>query len=363
MLRLPSSVLCAGLGLLMTASSVWAFKPRAVREPEARFVREIWLDPARQRHVNVRIALPTKDALQHKKDAMPVLLFSAPQGYRWGGYADNYEDLSQEMLKRGVVTVTVSHYDIDEPMGPNERFADVYPGVRTGTRNDPAVDRYEDWQFVLNELNTLNQRKTKDWPVLNLDRLAVGGHSSGTLTALHLAGMPVRDRDGRVVASHRDPRIKAFVVYSYPLEYRGPSRDDLKQVGAVAGLHVAGSEDHPEYRNTAYRYIGSAPQHWLVAQGDHNVGATGSVDLILEVTGTFIDAYLNDKPEQRNRLSLAAFESFRPELKQFVSKPAGAFKSPDQRDFAAWARDALPWGRWVHDRAISYYRNRDAAAK
>ncbi len=359
-------MVCACLALLMTllgAGSAWAFKPRVVREPEARYLREIWLDPARQRHVNVRIALPTLQATALQKDAMAVMLFSAPQGYRWGGYADNYEDLSQEMLKRGVVTVTVSHYDLDEPMGPNERFADVYPGVKTGLRSDPAVDRYEDWLFVLGELHARNQRKLKDWPLLNLDRLAVGGHSSGTLTALHLAGMPVRNRQGQVVATHHDPRIKAFVVYSLPLDYRGPSRDDLKQVGAVPGLHVAGSDDHPEYRNTAYRTVGRAPQHWLVALGGHNVGATGSEDLILEVTGTFIDAYLNDMPAQRQRLNLEAFESFRPALKQFVSKPARAVPAPDQRDFAAWARDALPGGRWLHDRAIGHARSREAAAK
>ncbi len=367
MSRCLFSMVFACLGLLLSAGEASAFKPRQVREPEARFIREIWLDPARQRHVNVRIAFLTLDAMAEQKAAMPVLLFSAPQGYRWGGYADNYEDLSQEMLKRGVVTVTVSHYDIDEPMGPNERFAEVYPGVLTGARNDPAVDRYEDWLFVMRELAARNQRQLKGWPALNLERLAVGGHSSGTLTALHLAGLPVRSREGQVFANHRDPRIKAFVVYSLPLEYRGLNRDDLKQVGAVAGLHVAGSEDQPEFRNTAYRYISGAHQHWLVAQGGHNVGAKGSEDLVLEVTGTFIDGYLNDKPAQRERLNAKTFESFWPALKQLQSKPARALRAPDQRDFAAWARDTLPGGRWLHDRAISHAltqaRNREVAAK
>jgi hypothetical protein len=363
MLRWSSCLLCAVFGLLLTDGCAWAFKLRPQGGPEVRYIREIWLDPARQRHVNVRIALPPKDLAQQRRDAMPLLLFSAPQGFRWGGYADNYEELSQEMLRRGVVTVTVSHYDIDEPMGANERFADVYPGVQTGARNDAAVDRYEDWLFVLDRLKTLNQGKAGDWPPLNLDRLAVGGHSSGTLTALHLAGMPVRDRKGQVFATHRDPRIKAFVIYSYPLEYQGPSRADLKEVGAVAGLHVAGSNDHPQYRNTAYRYINGAPQHWLVAEGSHNVGATGSEELILEVTGSFIDVYLNDKAAQRSRLSFDALESFRPALKQFTSKPAQPFKSPDQRDFVAWARDVLPGGRWLHERAIGHYRGRESAAK
>lgn len=363
MLRKLWCLLCACCVLLLGAGSAWGFKPRVIREPVPRYIREIWLDPVRQRHVNVRIALPTPDMVRQRQDAMPLLLFSAPQGFRWGGYADNYEDLSQEMLQRGVVTVTVSHYDADEPMNANERFADVYPGVKTGTRNDAAVDRYEDWLFVLERLKALNQRRPADWPALDLERLAVGGHSSGTLTALHLAGLPVRDRAGQVFATHHDPRVKAFVVYSYPLEYRGPSRDDLKHVGAVAGLHVAGSTDHPEYRNTAYRYIHRAPQHWLVAEGDHNVGATGSIPLILEVTGSFIDVYLNGKAAQRGRLSRDALESFGPALKQLTSKPATTFKAPDQRDFVAWVRDVLPGGRWLHERAMSHARSRGAEAR
>jgi hypothetical protein len=347
----------ASLICLLAVESVWAFKPRVQREPEARYLREVWLDTDRLRHVNVRIALPLKSALPPADRAMPVLLFSAPQGYRWGGYADNYEDLSQEMLKRGVVTVTVAHYDIDEPMGPNERFSDVYPGILTGKRHDPAVDRYEDWLFVLRELQTRNQRRLDAWPTLNLDRLAVAGHSSGTLTALHLAGLPVRDRQGTAVAKHDDPRIKAFVVYSYPLEYRGPSRADLQQVNAVAGLHVAGVDDHPQFRQTAFRHLRKAPQHWLVADGGHNIGATGSVDLVLEVTGTFIDAYVNEQPQQARRLTASSFQNFKPDFKLFASKPAMSYVAPDHRDLAVWARDLLPWGRWLHDRAISHARS------
>jgi hypothetical protein len=131
----------------------------------------------------------------------------------------------------------------------------------------------------------------------------------------------------------------------------------------VAGLHVAGSEDHHHYRNTAYRTIGQGPQHWLVAQGGHNVGATGSIDLILEVTGTFIDAYLNDKTEQRQRLNYASFQSFAPALKHFTSKAPRRFPPLDQRDFVAWARAHLPWGSWLHELGMSQAATREVTDK
>ena len=353
----------AVLSLLLISGNAWAIKQRVVREPEERYIREVWLDPVRQRHVNVRIALPTRQTLKQRAGPMPVLLFSAPQGFRWGGLADHYEDLSQDLLRRGIVTVTVAHYDLEEPLSPNERFADVYPGIQTGTRRDAAVDRYEDMIFVLERLQTQNQRRADDWPVLDLDRLAVSGHSSGTLTALHLSGLPVRDRTGKVFATHRDPRIKAFVLYSYPLAYRGPSREDLKQVGVVAGLHVAGSNDHPQYRQSSYRSIHRAPQYWLVAEGWHNIGSVGSEKLVLEVTGSFLDVHLLGKADQRGRLTADALAPFGPSLKQFSSKGATWLQPPDQRDFVDWARDTLPGARWLHDLAIAHERARGSTAK
>lgn len=359
MIRRSSGWLAAAcLALLLAAQSAWAIKQRVLRAPEERYVREVWLDPARQRHVNVRIALPPVAAARQRREPMPVLLFSAPQGFRWGGLADHYEDLSQEMLRRGVVTVTVAHYDIDEPMTVGERFADIYPGILTGTRADPAVDRFEDARFVLERLAALNARRAEDWPVLDLDRLAVAGHSSGTLTALHLAGMPVRDKTGQVVAARRDPRVKAFVLYSYPLEYRGPSRQDLQQVGPVAGLHVAGSNDHPQYRQSSYRAIHRAPQVWLVAEGEHNIGSTGSERLVLGVTGDFLEAHLFGRPALLGRLTPQALGSFGPALKQITHKPASWLPAPDHRDWVAWLRDVLPGGRWLHDRAIAHVRSR-----
>lgn len=365
---LIAALLLAGsLGALREAQAASPAAPaastRPAAAPQVRYIREWWLDEARQRHVQVRIALPPKAAGATAQAPMPVLLFSTPQGWRWGGYAEHYRELSAEMLRRGVVTVTVSHPDLDEPMGANERWADVYPGVLTGKRNDAPVDRFEDWGFVLRRLQAMAAQKAGDWPALDFERLAVGGHSSGTWTALHLVGMPVRDREGRVFATQRDARIKAFLLFSAPLEHQGPSREDLSRIGPVPGLHVAGHQDFPEYRQAAYRYAHRAPQVWLVAEGGHNVGAGGSDTLVLEVAGAFVDLYLNGRTEARERLSYESLESFKPALRQFSSKPALAVKPPDQRDFVAWARDHLPGARWLHERAMAQARSREAAAR
>lgn len=361
-----------GVACVAALGLCWAFAADAQIEPAAgiraadaapalRWQRERWLDTERQRHVLVRMALPALPAPGPASAApLPVLLFSSPQGYRWSGHTDQYVDLSRELLRRGIVMVTVSHVDADEPMAAHERFADVYPGVLTGARNDPSVDRYEDLRFVIRQLEALNAGAASGWPRLDLDRIAVAGHSSGTLSALQLVGMPVRDRSGQLYARQHDPRIKAFVIYSYPLEYRGPSREDLQQVGAAAGLHVAGSQDLPQYRQTAYRYLNRAPQYWLVAEGGHNIGARGSDALVLHTTGSFLEVYLKGQHSQRGRLEVDALEGFGSALKQYRNKPGQRFKSWDQRDFAAWARDTLPGGRWLHDRAMAHALQQEA---
>lgn len=155
-------LLMAGLASYMTASLVAA---------EPLFLREIWLDEARQRHVNVKLAFPKSPSDQ----AMPVLLFSAPQGWRWGGQRDSYEYLADEMVNSGVAMVIMSHYDITETAGTPEKFEDVYPGILAGSRHDPAVDRYEDGQFVMRELARLNGQGLSGWPKLDIETMAVGG--------------------------------------------------------------------------------------------------------------------------------------------------------------------------------------------
>lgn len=335
----------------------------AAERVESRYVREVWLDPARDRHVNVRITLPDPDAPPAASGPLPVLLFSTPQGFRWGGHTDHYVAMAEALMRQGIVMVAVHHYDLDEVMEPGERFGDIYPGIRTGARNDASVDRFEDLLFVLEQLERIDGEGREDWPGLELERIAVAGHSAGTLTALHLSGMPVRDRDGEVFAVHRDPRVRAFVLYSYPLEYSAPSRADLRQVGPVAGLHVAGSRDHPEYRQTSWRMIGPAPQYWLVVDGDHNVGAFGSDDLVLQVTSDFAAAFQRDDGAARARLRRSELKEHEGDLVEFGVRTPTWRPRPDQRDFVAWVRDFLPWGEWLHTRAIEQARAEESAPR
>ncbi len=323
-----------------------------VAHAEPYYLRDIWLDTTRQRHVNVRIsyAAPRREA----SDAAPILLFSSPQGWRWGGHQDHYEYLAEEMADRGVVMVTIGHYHLEETEGTHESFADIYPGILTGVRNDIAIDRYEDVRFVLRELERINAEKRPNWPAYDTAKLIVGGHSSGTLTALSLCGLPVRDAQGQIYVQSHDPRVAAFVLFGYPLAYSGPSRRDLNRIGSVPGLHVVGSQDHPTYRHASFRHIQNAPQYWVVAHGGHSLGAIGSEDLVRQVMGTFVSAYVLRDQQALSRLRVETYSGHR-DLAQFRRRMAAGWIW-DQRDAVDWLRSHLPWGKWLHDRSIAYHR-------
>ncbi len=212
--------------------------------------------------------------------------------------------------------------------------------------------------FILRELERINAEQRPDWPALDTSTVAVGGHSSGTLTALGLCGLPVRDAQGQVYAQAHDPRVAAFVLFGYPLAYSGPSPRDLKQVGAAAGLHIVGAEDHPMYRHVSFRHIRKAPQYWMVAKGGHSLGAAGSEALVQRVLGTFIRAYVLRDPQARQRLSGDTYWGHA-DLVQFKRRLAPDWIW-DQRDAVAWLRRHLPWGKWLHDRSIVYHRAQES---
>ncbi len=342
--------------LIGVAALVWLAVVPALSAAEPYHIREIWLDAVRQRHVHVRISFPAPRRVVPNAAALPLFLFSVPQGWRLGGYHDFYEYLTVEMARRGVVMVTVSHYDLLETGGTKEAFAAIYPGILTGNRQDASVDRYEDMRFVIRQLAQIDAEKRPGWPAMDVTSIAVGGHSSGVLTALHLCGLPVRDGTGQFYAVDRDTPVKAFVIFGYPLAYSGPSRADLRQVRAIPGLHVVGTEDRPYYRNTAYRHIQGAPQYWLVAQGDHDLGSSGPLELLQVIVGRFIGAYLLGDPEAVQGLTKDAFPDPQHQIQTFVRKPLTRQWVGDRRDLIAWLLETVPWGAWLHEKSGAYYR-------
>jgi predicted dienelactone hydrolase len=128
-----------------------------------------WLDAKRDRPVPVDLLLPSKPGVS------PLVLFSH-------GFASNRRDLdylAEHLASHGYAVALVEH------IGSNsERFQGLLTGLASPPLAREAIDRPLDLSFVLDQL-------TRDASLarhLNLEAVAVLGHSYGGYTALASAG-------------------------------------------------------------------------------------------------------------------------------------------------------------------------------
>ena len=127
------------------------------------------------------------------------------------------------------------------------------------------------------------------------------------------------------------------------------------------GLHIVGSEDHPETRHASYRLISGAPQYWLVAEGGHGVGSKGPHALLQDIVGQFISAYVTNDLASRNALTYSNFKHYGSAVQQFRTKNGSTWRTAlDRRNLVVWLRETLPWGTWLHHRSIAYHRAQKA---
>ena len=178
------------------------------------------------------------------------------------------------------------------------------------------------------------------WRKLDLARIGVGGHSYGAHTALTLVGMLVNfpEEKGR---SFRDERVKAALILSPPTMDWSPDTEDFKAI-RVPTMHMSGTRDTSwfwmttlAHRRRAFDSIRGAPRYFLNIDGAGHLAFADRetvrlakrngrldrddppllvprdaehqrhVDLILEYSDAFWDAYLRDSERARDWLRAA----------------------------------------------------------
>ncbi|MFI6154309.1 alpha/beta hydrolase family protein [Kitasatospora sp. NPDC051170] len=176
--------------------------------------RNYGFEPGRTDWSNVRTHARA-DAPALPGRARPVVLYSAGLGdpRTWG------TGLVEDLASRGYVVVTVDHtWEASEVSLPNgELAASVFPELEKPDLDIGALlrkmlaTRVADTKYVLDELTHLKYSRTLPPGVgaaLDLDRIAMVGHSGGGSTALQ--------------AMHDDPRIAAAVNMDGQLHFPGP---------------------------------------------------------------------------------------------------------------------------------------------
>jgi predicted dienelactone hydrolase len=182
----------------------------------------------------------------------------------------DYVGLSSHWAGYGYVVIRPSHGDTaeDEPVAPDWR------------------NRVRDITFVLDSLDTLEQRYPELQGRIDRTRVGAGGHARGATTALLLGGL----RLAGSATSYADPRIKAVVAMSPPgpSEAIGITRESYAGIN-VPTLFMTGTLDKgltedetPEWRRIAFDAAPPGDKWLVVIPGARTTSFTGRLDAFVD---------------------------------------------------------------------------------
>lgn len=177
-----------------------------------------WHDASRERTLPVKVLFPSR-----ADKPFGAVVFSTGLG----ATRDGYDYLARHWAGHGYLVVIVQHPGTD-----NAIFADGLDPAeamrRVGERPDLLLERPLDMRFVLDVLEQANNAGPLRGR-LNLDRLAVAGHSFGGYAAMSAAGMTVVTPTDELRLG--DPRVRAAVILSPPVP-EGPVEPE-RQFGSI----------------------------------------------------------------------------------------------------------------------------------
>ncbi|HEX8153701.1 MAG TPA: alpha/beta fold hydrolase [Thermoanaerobaculia bacterium] len=155
-------------------------------------------DAARNKELEMSIEYPTK-AGPH-----PLIIFS----HGFGGSSRGYVGLSSYWASYGYVVIKPTHAD----SGTAQTLREAAEVWETQTAADHR-NRVQDVRFIIDSIDALEAKYPELKGKIDRERIGVGGHSYGALTAVMIAGAKTFEQSG---ASSRqtDARVDAIVAMS-----------------------------------------------------------------------------------------------------------------------------------------------------
>jgi len=258
------------------------------------------------------------------EEPAPVVLFS----HGLGGSREGYAYLGRYWASHGYISVHLQHAGSDDAVWRDVPAAQRMRAIRTAASSATvALDRAHDVPFVLDELERLDDEADSSLRGrLDVERVALAGHSFGAWSALVGGGQTLVSPSGRAMRID-DARIDAIIPLSAPVPRSRRQRQRAFQTIAAPALHMTGTHDESPIRNTKpdERRIpfdqtpgpdaDGSPSYLIIFEGaDHMTFAGrrrpgGPADagrrdaahhpLIRAATLAFLDAYLRDDPAAR----------------------------------------------------------------
>jgi acetyl esterase/lipase len=332
--------LCLALSFTLHASAAETVAYSApAPELEVATTQLEWRDAARDREVPVKIYFP-KD----RTGPFPVVIFS----HGLGGTRESYEYLGRHWAGCGYVSVHLQHLGSDDGVWKDVPPAERARALQRAALNIPnVVNRPLDGQFAIDQIENLNADATS--PLrgrLDLQAIAIAGHSFGGYTTLALAGQTFLLPLG-AAKRYDEPRLKAAIQMSAPAPAR---RDHLDQVfGSITKptMHMTVTKDfleifpqtRPEDRRLPYDHMANAETCLVIFKdGDHMIFSgrerlataekraedAGFQKLICAGTTAFWDAYLKGNASAKAWLLDGGYAKLLGDQATFEHKAPGA---------------------------------------
>lgn len=342
MIRLPIAFWVLVLALLFTAKLIWAepYKEAAGPYQVDSFLLELQ-DEDRDRAVPIKVYMPAR-----RDAALPAVLVS----HGLGGSREGLSYLGNHWASHGYITVHLQHLGSDESVWRGLPAKDILKAMRKAARTPQvAIDRANDVPFVLDQLALLNNKEGSPlFNTINMDQIAIAGHSFGAWSAMAAGGMTVGGQHGK---QYNDKRIQCMIPLSPPVANKR-QRETTYSTLNIPALFMTGTLDTSAINNTTaeqrlipYNLMpgpsADAPPKYLINfNGADHMTFSGETkrnlrskvsrednqafhSLILQSTTAFLDAYLLDNKQAKAWLNNGGFKKLvgdRGEVEMDVSK-------------------------------------------
>jgi predicted dienelactone hydrolase len=275
-------------------------------------VEDTWHDGDRDRDVPAKIYYPVDT-----KGLLPVIIFS----HGLGGSCEGYGYLGEYWAAHGYVAVHLTHAGSDTAAVMEngvDKVKETAAAIAAKPKN--AVDRCKDVSFAIDQLKD-QVNSDKESPLagrLDMDRIAVAGHSFGANTAMLIAGEMTRS--GKTVFA--DKRVKCALAMSPPIATPERMWDKAYSTVKIPLFVMTGTLDDSPIgqskaadRRVPFDHVKDIPAYLLTfTGGDHmlfsgrEAGARPGTDeryhrLILLGSTVFFDAYLRGDESAKKWLS------------------------------------------------------------
>lgn len=246
--------------------------PESERHP-VRMVRGSLIDSIRgNRPINLKLYYPDDASLRD----VPLIVWS----HGLGGSIDGASFISRYMASNGYIVLHVQHVGTDSSLweGKPGHAWDVIRA--TPIPRSATIARFADVPFVLDNLEGwLEHNNPQVHTQVDLNNIAMSGHSLGSLTTQVLMGQRFPDEHG-ILQDYADPRFKCGMLYSPIPEFRITGVLPFDVYGTIKRplFHMTGTDDSSpvegfEYQRRLEVYDQSEAEKYLLIlnHGDHMI--------------------------------------------------------------------------------------------